>query len=156
MQNDNVWIAHINAAGNIQAVKEHLLGTAKRAKEFATEFNCGDAAFLCGLLHDIGKYSNAFQKRIRNPLPSNRVDHSTAGAVEMQKLGRKYIALGMAVAGHHSGLLDGGNSTTASSDDGTYFGRHKKVLEDYSSWKKELQSEFSDICTVTFPAFLLM
>lgn len=153
MQNDNIWIAHIDAEGNIQEVKEHLLGTAKKAKEFAAEFNCGDVAFLCGLLHDIGKYSDAFQKRIRNPMLSNRVDHSTAGAVEMQKLDINYIALGMVVAGHHSGLLDGGNSTTASSDDGTYFGRHKKILEDYSSWKKELQSELSDIYPVIFPAF---
>lgn len=153
MLNQNILIAHIDAEGNIQEVKEHLLGTAKKAKEFASEFNCGDTAFLCGLFHDIGKYSDAFQKRIRNPLPSNRVDHSTAGAVEMQKLGRNYfyIALGMVVAGHHSGLLDGGNSTVP--EDGTYFGRHKKTIEDYSRWEKELQSEISNICPVTFPTF---
>lgn len=153
MQNDNVRIAHIDAEGNIQEVKEHLLGTAKRAKEFASGFNCESAAFLCGLLHDIGKYSDAFQKRIRNPLPSNRVDHSTAGAVEIQKMDGNYVALGMAVAGHHSGLLDGGNSTTAVSDDGTYFGRCRKALEDYSSWKKDLQSEVSDICPEPLPVY---
>ncbi len=153
MQNEDIMIAHIDAEGNIQEVKDHLLGTAVRAKGFASEFDCGDAAYLCGLLHDIGKYSEAFQKRIRNPLSSNRVDHSTAGAVELQKLDRSYIALGMAVAGHHSGLLDGGNITTASPEDGTYFGRHKKILEDYSGWKKELQPEISAICPATFPAF---
>lgn len=146
-----MWIAHIDAEGNIQEIKEHLIGTAKKAQEFASEFECEDAAFLCGLLHDIGKYSDAFQKRIRNPLPSNRVDHSTAGAVELQKMSRNHIPLGMVVAGHHSGLLDGGNSTV--SEDGTYFGRCKKTLENYSIWEKELQSEFSNICPVIIPKF---
>ncbi|MCM1558063.1 MAG: CRISPR-associated helicase Cas3' [Butyrivibrio sp.] len=153
MKSEDILIAHIDVEGNIQEVKAHLLGTARRAKEFATEFGCGDAAYLCGLLHDIGKYSEAFQKRIRNPLSSNRVDHSTAGAVEIQKLDRNYIALGMAVAGHHSGLLDGGNITTANPEDGTYFGRHKKTLEDYSRWKMDLQQEISDIRSVAFPTF---
>lgn len=153
MQEDNLFIAHKDALGNVQTVKEHLLGTAERAEKFAAEFGCNEAGFLCGLLHDIGKYSEAFQKRIRNPLPSNRVDHSTAGAVEMQKLSKKYIyiALGMAVAGHHSGLLDGGNAITA--EDGTYFGRLKKKLEDYSHWKADLSSELSESSRAAFPKF---
>lgn len=79
MQNDNILIAHKDDAGNIQTIKEHLHGTAKMAEGFASEFGCGELGFLCGLLHDIGKYSETFQRRIRNPLPSNRVDHSTAG-----------------------------------------------------------------------------
>lgn len=153
MQDDNIVIAHKDVYDNVQTVKEHLLGTAKMAARFASEFGCGEAGFLCGLLHDIGKYSEAFQRRIRNPIPLNRVDHSTAGAVEMQKLSNDYIPLGMAVAGHHSGLLDGGNFTTASSEDGTYFGRHKKKLEDYSRWKADLSSEFSESSQVAFPKF---
>lgn len=153
MQDDNIVIAHKDVNDNVQTVKEHLLGTAKMAENFASEFGCGEAGFLCGLLHDIGKYSEAFQKRIRNPIPLNRVDHSTAGAVEMQKLSNDYIPLGMAVAGHHSGLLDGGNITTASSEDGTYFGRHKKKLEDYSRWKADLSSELSESSQVAFPKF---
>lgn len=151
MQDDNILIAHKDEAGNIQTIKEHLLGTAKRAEEFASEFDCGELGFLCGLLHDIGKYSEAFQRRIRNPLPSNRVDHSTAGAVEMQKLSKEYIPLGMAVAGHHSGLLDGGNIITA--EEGTYFGRYKKKLEDYGRWKEDLLSELSESSQVSFPKF---
>lgn len=153
MQDDNILIAHKDEAGNIQTIKEHLLGTAKRAEEFASEFDCGELGFLCGLLHDIGKYSEAFQKRIRNPLPSNRVDHSTAGAVEMQKLSKEYMPLGMAVAGHHSGLLDGGNYMAASSEDGTYFGRYKKKLEDYGRWKADLLSELSESSQVKLPRF---
>ncbi len=153
MQEEDVLIAHRDAHGNVQTVKEHLLGTAERAEKFASEFGCGEAGFLCGLLHDIGKCSEAFQRRIRNPLSSNRVDHSTAGAMELQKLSKDYVPLGMAVAGHHSGLMDGGNFKAASPEDGTYFGRCRKKLEDYSRWKEELSSELSEGSQVTFPKF---
>ncbi len=148
-----MFIAHKDVYDNVQTIKEHLLGTAHMAEMFASEFDCGEAGYLCGLLHDIGKYSEAFQSRIRNPLPSNRVDHSTAGAVELQKLSKDYIALGMAVAGHHSGLLDGGNKMAASAEDGTYWGRQKKTLEDYSRWKEELSTELSESGQVVFPRF---
>lgn len=153
MKEDNLLIAHKDAYGNVQTIKEHLLGTARRAEKFASEFDCGEAGYLCGLLHDIGKYSEAFQCRIRNPLSAGRVDHSTAGAVELQKLSKAHIALGMAVAGHHSGLLDGGNKMAASAEDGTYFGRQKKKLKDYGRWKEELSAEFSENSQVAFPGF---
>ncbi len=153
MQDENIMIAHLDEEGNVQTVREHLLGTARLARTFAEEFNCGQAAFLCGLLHDIGKYSAAFQARIRNPMPANRVDHSTAGALELQRMSRDYIPLGMAVAGHHSGLLDGGNCTVAAAEDGTYFGRCKKKLEDYKSWKEDLIPELYCNKDVEFPRF---
>ena len=47
-----------------QTVLEHLRGTAKLAGEFAEEFNCKDWGCGCGLMHDIGKYSDKFQKRL--------------------------------------------------------------------------------------------
>lgn len=153
MQENDIMIAHIDSAGEVQTVKEHLLGTAQKASAFAGEFGCAEAGFLCGLLHDIGKYSDAFQARIRNPLPSNRVDHSTAGALEAGKTNPDYIPLGMVIAGHHSGLMDGGNVKAAAAGDGTYFGRLKTKLPDYEKWKKELFSEFKENEKVTFPSF---
>lgn len=124
-------IAHLNANGQEQTLKEHLEGTAERASAFAAEFGCGQAAKLCGLLHDIGKNSREFQDRIRNPLPSNRVDHSTAGAKEAEKINKDFIPLGMAIAGHHSGLMDGGNRNISTARDGTYFGRVNSNIPDY-------------------------
>lgn len=146
-------IAHLDEEGNVQTVREHLLGTAETAKKFAEVFGGGNAAWLCGLYHDIGKCSKAFQERIRNPMSVGRVDHSTAGAVELQKINPYFIPLAMAVAGHHSGLMDGGNSMVA--EDGTFFGRCKKRLEDYSDWRREKLPEgigdreeiFPDFCT---------
>ena len=79
-------IAHIDEFGNTQTVREHLLGTAERAKQFAEEFGCGDIGFFTGLYHDIGKCSEEFQTRIRNPaLPNCR---SCRGS----KIGEKVFA----------------------------------------------------------------
>ncbi len=131
MVNKKQKIAHIDAKGQEQTLREHLEGTAERAGAFAAEFGCGQAAKLCGLLHDIGKNSREFQERVRNPLPSNRMDHSTAGAKEIQKMNKDFLPLGMAIAGHHSGLMDGGNFRACTSGDGTYFGRMKSNIPDY-------------------------
>jgi CRISPR-associated endonuclease/helicase Cas3 len=53
-----MYIAHIREIDSeIQSIKEHLENTADRAKEFAESFNNGEYAYICGMLHDIGKYS---------------------------------------------------------------------------------------------------
>lgn len=152
-------IAHINDIGEEQSVQEHLLGTAEWAKKFADEFGCGDVGYLCGLVHDIGKYSNAFQRRICDPEHSRKVDHSTAGAKELCKRSGEYISLAMAVAGHHSGLLDGGNRTASEVQDGTFFGRLKKEIPTYEEWKDEISFddiELPEFCTEgTNPSFTL-
>jgi CRISPR-associated endonuclease/helicase Cas3 len=141
-------IAHINKSGEIQTIQEHLQGTAERAKEFASEFGCGEVGYLCGLMHDIGKYSEEFQKRIQNPKHSKKVDHSTAGAKELCSISSDYIPIAMAVAGHHSGLLDGGQARLAQS--GTFFGRLKNELPKYQEWKREIEPTKASV-----PAFCM-
>ena len=131
-------IAHINDLGKKQSIKEHLLGTAEKAEQFAEEFGCGEAGYLCGLMHDIGKYSEAFQRRINDPEHEKKVDHSTAGAKELCHMSREYVFLAMAVAGHHSGLMDGGNKKVSEAEDGTFFGRLKKKIPPYDDWEKEI------------------
>lgn len=89
-------------------LEDHLRATAKLAREFAELFGAGDWAYLAGLWHDLGKYSEDFQKRLRGD--PGRVDHSTAGAQWVDghapdpQAGR---LLAHAVAGHHGGLPDG-------------------------------------------------
>ena len=130
-----MYLAHI-ADGRSQTVKEHLVGIAKLARQFASEFGAEDIGELTALSHDIGKYSVEFQRRIAGgPV----VDHSTAGAMECLKLNQIHAAL--AVAGHHSGLLDVGNVGDLPSAH-TFFGRKAKYnaddIPDYSSWEKEI------------------
>lgn len=144
----DTWIAHISETGEIQTVQEHLRGTAERAEIFASEFGCGDAGYLCGLMHDIGKYSAEFQKRIRDPEHSAKVDHSTAGAKEIYAMSPNLFPLAMAVAGHHSGLLDSGLPRVSRAQDGTFFGRIKSNLPEYGSWKGKIMP-----LKVSVPAF---
>ena len=59
-------LAHITEDGTCaQTVKEHLEGTAQLSAEFAKVFGCEEWGYCCGMLHDIGKYSDAFHKGCR-------------------------------------------------------------------------------------------
>ena len=57
------YIAHKEGSRK-QTLKDHLEGTARLAEGFAGQFGKSDWGYCCGLLHDIGKYSEAFQKKI--------------------------------------------------------------------------------------------
>lgn len=59
-----MYIAHKDGERE-QSVVEHLRGTAKLAGEFAAAFGKEDWGYCCGMLHDIGKYSEKFQKKLR-------------------------------------------------------------------------------------------
>lgn len=131
------YLAHVAEDGREQTVLAHLEGTAALCAAFAAGFDAGEQGRLAGLAHDIGKYSDAFQRRIRGS--PEQVDHATAGAFECMKLGQPLAAF--AVAGHHGGLPDGGGRGD-SSDQGTFFGRMSRAaqgkLVDYSAWSREL------------------
>ncbi len=126
------YLAHIAEDGREQTVKEHLKGTALLASEFAAFFGAGKDAELAGMLHDIGKYTNGFQKRLHGG-PS--VDHSTAGAKEAFAM--KNVSVALAVAGHHGGIPDLGMPKDAA-DMPTFHGRKQKSLESYDAWKEEI------------------
>ena len=48
-----------------QLLKDHLEAASTRAGDFGAAFNCHAWAAWLALLHDLGKYSNLFQKRLR-------------------------------------------------------------------------------------------
>ena len=58
------YLAHIDG-DRAQSIKDHLQGTADLAEEFAAKFGKADWGYCCGMLHDIGKYSAEFQKKIK-------------------------------------------------------------------------------------------
>lgn len=128
----NLYLAHIAENGRTQTVLAHCMETAELAAAFAAEFDAREQGYLAGVTHDIGKYSDGFQKRLHG---GKKVDHSTAGMIECWKAGQPYAAF--CVAGHHSGLLNMG-SRTNTKDDGTVFGRLASTPEDYSAFQKEI------------------
>jgi CRISPR-associated endonuclease/helicase Cas3/CRISPR-associated endonuclease Cas3-HD len=116
-----------------QALKEHLENVANLASGFAGEFNSGQLGYAGGLLHDIGKYSPEFQKRLEGA--NIRVDHSTAGAKETEKFYQKFHSriLEYIIAGHHGGLLDYG-----SPEAGLQERLSRPYPLDYSAYKNEI------------------
>ena len=127
------YLAHIDGDRE-QSVKDHLRGTADLAEEIAAKFGKADWGYCCGMLHDIGKYSQEFQRKIHENL-NIQVDHSTAGAKVCNELGGYYWLLTYCIAGHHAGLLDLGRKGLPSS----LLGRLEKRLCDYSAFEKEIK-----------------
>lgn len=141
-----------------QTIKAHLQNVAELARKFGNDFESGEIAMLCGLLHDIGKYSEKFQKHLIEG--GNAVDHSTAGAVEIyKKYGDFGLLLAYCIAGHHTGLPDGG-SPLDTPDEPTLYGRLHKAdkIESYEKYKDEInpgdQADFSipihPLCKIGF------
>lgn len=95
-----------------EPLPEHLARVAELAAAFAAPFGWSEAAKAAGLLHDIGKVSQAYQAYIAQPRAGTAgpkgPDHSSAGAREAIRaypgsLGRM---LAYGIAGHHAGLGD--------------------------------------------------
>lgn len=84
----------------------HLQEVAELAAKHGARFGSAPLAGAAGLLHDLGKYSDAFQARLKGSGQS--VDHSTAGAAwARQNLGeRAGRMVAHVIAGHHAGLHD--------------------------------------------------
>ncbi len=105
-QNSKRFIAHVRQGdGAEQLLYDHLTGTAEIAKKLATKIGLPLSGELIGLVHDLGKYSQAFQTYIRDCVKYDNykkfgldedeeaelllgskpkrgsVDHSTAGAI---------------------------------------------------------------------------
>ncbi len=136
MNNEIEFWGHRTEDGRVQPLVEHLSGVGKLAGEFADSFGEGEMGKLVGLYHDVGKYSKEFQDYIRAG-GGRKVDHSSAGMQElMAKRKKELIAAAFCIAGHHGGLPDGGTKVDAP-DSGTWMGRCKKKLCDYSAYREE-------------------
>ena len=111
---DFAHIKPISECWKTQSIKEHCEGTANLAEQMAAAFDAKEWARLCGLWHDIGKYSLKFQQHIiassgydtsvRDP---GKVDHATAGALlAKEELKVKCLPVAYCICSHHSGLMD--------------------------------------------------
>ena len=132
---DEKYYAHWSEDGRKQTVLAHLLRTALLCAQFAEKFGEKALGYWAGLLHDIGKFTQAFQKRLF--YGGKKVDHATAGAWES----KAYLPISLCIMGHHSGLPDLGGRTDKGKP--TYFGRMNKAksgqLEPYDAWKEEVE-----------------
>ncbi|QXL83986.1 CRISPR-associated endonuclease Cas3'' [Comamonas sp. NLF-1-9] len=123
------FVAHHRPSDNTwQSLEDHLLGVGEIAAQLAGKLGLQEMGELLGLLHDLGKYSRAFQAYLKSAIGAlnqdededwvdaknlkGKVDHSTAGAqFAWQVLGKTGAletaqALALCIASHHSGLID--------------------------------------------------
>lgn len=151
MRNRESPIAHHRESdGANQTLEQHLLGVASKSCMNARKLALESHGELIGLLHDLGKYSNAFQTYIKSAVGllnqdedeefvdavglRGKIDHSTAGAQmiwqELSKQGQLGQIVGqilsLCVASHHSGLMDCLSSDEKSLGEDVYSKRMSK------------------------------
>src|SRR5436309_8756451 len=86
-----------------EPLREHLSDVAERARSFAAAFGAGEEAYLAGLLHDLGKYSDAFTRRLEGREAG--LDHWSLGAwAALARFQKSGLAAALAIQGHHVGL----------------------------------------------------
>jgi CRISPR-associated endonuclease/helicase Cas3 len=126
------FVAHIRTEDNcqiIQSVYNHLEEVANFAAKNASKIGLAKVGELIGLLHDFGKYSQAFQNYIGSATGTidqdedeyvdagklkGKIDHSTAGAKYIWNIVKNetpqkqaiFQLLVLCIASHHSGLID--------------------------------------------------
>lgn len=89
-----------------QTLESHLKAVGALAAERANRFGAVEWGEAVGLLHDVGKYTVPFQRRLEGS--PERVDHSTAGAhIAIEKYPQVGHLLAYLIAGHHAGLANG-------------------------------------------------
>ncbi len=103
---------------HLRQVAEGDGGALPGAADFAAAFGAGEWGRLAGWWHDLGKYSDAFQRYLCSSTAAGgdddehrgevagRVDHSTAGAQHAASCGALGAILAYCLAGHHPGLPD--------------------------------------------------
>lgn len=141
------YYAHKTDDGRKQTVKEHLDNVASLAEKFSAE-SLKSLAYAAGKAHDIGKYSQTFQDRLEGR--NVKFEHSSCGAIEYNKIAsdnkEKVVAamLEYCIAGHHTGLPDGGSAADSAYDDVTLHSRLARSAQyvgdaDYSAYKSEVE-----------------
>lgn len=86
------YLAHYDGNGNLQSLKNHINGVTKLAVREGGKLGIGHMMQIIALSHDMGKFSEAFQKYIKASAEEeihSKVNHSSAGAeIWMGRYGR--------------------------------------------------------------------
>ena len=124
-----------------QTLQSHSVNVGEMAAEFARVFGAQEIARHAGQLHDAGKYSLLFQKRLEGEIKF--VDHSTAGAkIAVERWGNVIGKLmAFCIAGHHAGLAngcgEGYNRSTLKQRLALQFGEDIPALD--TLWQQEIK-----------------
>lgn len=132
-------------SGTWQPLVVHLKNVAVFAAQFALAFNSSDEAYLAGLIHDLGKYREEFQKYLRGFCSSSaETQHAIFGAAAV--IDEALFATKLTIAGHHAGLH---NSAEIE-------GKCIQIADTVPVLLKRLESEYGPLpATPTPPSWVL-
>lgn len=135
------YLAHSkNKHGQTHTAKEHLGEVATLAERFAGKALWSYEAVLAGLLHDLGKYADSFQARLRGE--ASGLDHWSSGAwVALQEF--HAVAASLAIQGHHIGLQQGNLQALRTLDPAALSQRHPQNLKLSDANLERLKSRFA-------------
>lgn len=122
-------------------LSKHLLGTAGLAASFASRDDHRPLFRIAGLLHDLGKYQQAFQNYLINGGKRGTVPHAAwgAGFARLHKMPEVSIA----IDGHHKGLPD---NAAWKSDTEPFSRREIRGFEEVmNAFLRDTGTDFADI-----------
>lgn len=121
------YFAHSeNSHKKKHSVSDHLQSVSLFAEKFAEKTSWSAEARLAGLLHDLGKYADLFQSRLRGE--ASGLDHWSPGAwVTLSEY--QAVAAALAIQGHHVGLQLGRRDALLNLNPATITQRHPLKLK---------------------------
>jgi len=93
-----------NGNGKQELLKDHLNAVANSASKFMSFWGHGFSGWVGGLFHDLGKYADQMQLRLKNPSQVSGKNHAAAGACWIAYHYKNSLPLALAVLYHHGGL----------------------------------------------------
>ena len=153
------YYAHTREDGERQTVKAHLIGVSKLAEDFSVDL-LKPLAKKASLYHDIGKYALNFQKRLDDD--KVKFSHAACGALEYKKFADKNDCFAplmeYCIAGHHTGLMDGGTDAD-NSDSPTLNGILKRAyateIEFATLTQEEITPPYNELHSAKDPTELI-
>lgn len=135
------YYAHTPAPGSNEwhLLEDHLRETAGLAGEFAGESSFKEEAIYAGTLHDLGKYADSFQARLRGEVSG--LDHWSPGSWAAL-IDCHSVASALAIQGHHIGLQQGNKQSLAAINPALLIKQHPLNLILSDSDIEKLKSRF--------------
>lgn len=155
-------------SGRAEPLREHLQAVAAAARRLSSP-ELADIGELVGAWHDLGKYSDEFQRYIRLASADSDVDESEPGAgmrrVDHSTLGAQTAAacavdggsailgrlIAYCIAGHHAGLADWSDD---SGSEAALRARLICVRPEFVSARRNAPQELMAACLPPLPAVL--
>ena len=144
-----------NEVNEKHLLKDHLLSVSALIREFCKDIDLPltDEAYFCGQLHDLGKYADLFQARLRGEVSG--LDHWSSGA--WLALENQSVASALAIQGHHIGLQKGSRDALRTMNLATLATQHPLNLKLSDNDVNRLNSRFtSDNLTFSKPKRLII